>query len=156
MRSALIWSALAVISIISSLDWFFRKKLLDYMTYDTLFAVSSGSAAVAMVIVTIISVLVNKKTIVEDVKRFKTWHWLIITVTPLILAGSYWLGLKALNESPVSFFAPSRSLIVIVVVALFGFFLLNEKLSPVTYVALGVMAVALIMLIIQTCVYKKF
>ena len=150
MKIHWIWVILIITSVISAGDWFFRKKLLHDLSYNTSFAIGTGFVGVVSIIISIISGLINLKEIKTDLTNIKPWHWVVFAFVPVFVGVARWLVLKGLDSSPVAFFAPTRSLIFMVLIIISGCLLLNEKLSVGTYVGLGVMGIALLILTIQT------
>lgn len=155
MNISLVWTALIVSAIISSIDWFFRKKLLENISYRTIYTYSMVCAGAVILLIGSIYAGFNMKTVKKETKKMKAWHWVALIGVPIIVSGAGWLVYRALSESPVSFFAPVRSLIVIILIGLSGFLLLKEKLSTLTCVGMALLVGALVIMIVQTCVYKK-
>lgn len=147
----LIWIVLLISSFISASNKISTKWILNNKVDPiVLYILSIGFYLIGDIIIIILNYKkLNKfKT---DLKKLDFKHLIPIILFPIITVIVSFFYLKILENNNITLLSPTRSIIIIVLTIVFGFFFLSEKIDEIMIISIMFMVIGVSLLI-----YKGF
>ncbi len=138
---------IAIRSIISK--WLLNKKISS----STIFLITNIFYLITAFIV-FVFIKDGFKKFKEDVKeKMGLKQWLSISIASILTIVFGYLFLKSLDNREISILSPTRSILIIILIIIFGIFFLSEKITMLGWLALFLMITGFIVMIYNT--YKN-